>query len=47
MTDYYFDAQYPGADYIIVTREDALKAILGVESVKCAVDAFVKKMQEN
>ena len=44
LTDYYFDARYPGADYITVTREDALEAILGVESIKYAVDLFMKKM---
>lgn len=46
LTDYYFDARYPGADYIMVTREDALEAIRGVETIKYAVDTFIEKMQE-
>lgn len=46
LTDYYFDARYPGADYIIVSREDAIQAISGVESIKCAVDAFIKNIQK-
>lgn len=43
LTDYYFDARYPGADYIIVSQQDALEAVDAVETIKNIVDAFIKR----
>lgn len=46
LTDYYFDARYPGADYIVVSRQNALDAISGVEEIKKAVDIFMGRQKE-
>ena len=43
LTDYYFDAQYPGADYITVSQQEALEAVEIVEAVKDTVDSFIKR----
>lgn len=41
LTDYYFDARYPGADYITVSQQEALEAIDAVETIKKVVDSFI------
>lgn len=42
LTDFYFDARYPGNDYIVVTLEDAERAIEIVDTVFVKV----KKLKE-
>ena len=43
LSAFYFDARYPGVDYIMVGREDALRCVKIVEEVKLAVDEFIDK----
>lgn len=43
LTDYYFDACYPCADYITVSQQEALEAVDAIEAIKDAVDSFIKQ----
>ncbi len=43
LSSFYFDARYPGVDYIVVDREDANRCISIVNEVKQSVDAFIKE----
>lgn len=46
LTDYYFDACYPGADYIVVTQDEALEAIADVAKIKKEVDSFIERHEK-
>ena len=46
LSSFYFDARYPGVDYIIVDREDANRCISIVNEIKQSVDAFIKEQDE-
>lgn len=41
LSSFYYDARYPGIDYIKVDKEDALRCIRIVEEVKEKVDEFI------
>ncbi len=46
LSSFYYDARYPGVDFIMVNREDAIRCIQIVEEVKLAVDEFIMNMKK-
>lgn len=41
LSSFYYDARYPGVDFVQVDQEDALRCIRIVNDVKEKVDAFI------
>ena len=42
LSSFYYDARYPGVDFIMVDSEDATRCIQIVEEVKLVVDKFIE-----
>ncbi len=43
LTDYYFDARYPGDDFVVVTKEECAECVDIVNQVFAAVNSFRKE----
>lgn len=46
LSSFYYDARYPGVDFIMVNEEDAIRCVQIVEEVKVAVDEFIMNMKK-
>lgn len=46
LTDFYFDARYPGDDYIDVSDEDLQKCVDIMEDIKYKVESYLKYRKE-
>lgn len=46
LSSFYYDARYPGVDFIMVNEEDAIRCVQIVEEIKVAVDEFVENMEK-
>lgn len=46
LSSFYYDARYPGVDFIMVNEEDAIRCVQIVEEVKLAVDEFIMNMKK-
>ena len=46
LSSFYYDARYPGVDFIMVNEEDAIRCVQIVEEVKMAVDEFIMNMKK-
>ena len=42
LSSFYYDARYPGVDFVKVDKDDALRCIQIVDTVKKAVDTYIK-----
>jgi HEPN domain-containing protein len=45
LSSFYYDARYPGVDYVKVKKEDAIRCIRVVEEVKEKVDEFIESQK--
>lgn len=43
--DFYYDARYPGDDFVLVTEEDALRCKRIVESIRSSVDPILEECE--
>ncbi|MEG2094651.1 MAG: HEPN domain-containing protein [Lachnospiraceae bacterium] len=43
--DFYFDARYPGDNFVEVTREDALECLYLVESLQVTVERLLEELE--
>lgn len=46
LTDFYFEARYPGDDYIDVTNEDLRECIKIMEDIKAKVESYLRDRKD-
>lgn len=46
LSSFYYDARYPGVDFIMVNEEDAIRCVQIVEEIKMVVDGFIMNMKK-
>ena len=44
--DFYFDARYPGDNFVVVSREDALECFSIVEAIQTNTDRILEEAQK-